>query len=299
VGDFEISASVKPTKAAVGDPMTLTLSIHSLSENAEELRTLQPPPLDSAALTQRFRMPADPLAGSVAGSTKVFTQTIRPLSAEVKEIPPIEFSYFNPATARYATVKTQPIPIQVSPAERINSAAIEGLASGKKDAPKTTLTAVDGGLFANALPGPDLLTAARPARGAPRVTPAAASTPPATPRPSREPSRATSRRAPAAPKGPSPAPTPWRSHARRARTTRRRDGSTRSWLWGSARRSRHSATAILASRASGRRNCSPRWIDSRGVAARSSSSRRSSHDPPRLRRDRRNRAAVRIGRRGR
>ena len=158
VGQFSIQASAKPTKSAVGDPMTLTLSIQSLSDNTEELRALQPPPLESPALTQGFRMPSDPLAGTVEGSTKIFTQTLRALSADAKEIPPIEFSYFDPSTSKYVTTTTKAIPISVSPAERISTSALDGVNAAKKDAAKTTLTEVDGGLFANAAPSDDLVS---------------------------------------------------------------------------------------------------------------------------------------------
>ena len=158
VGQFAIQAGAKPTKAAVGDPMTLTLSIQSLSDNKDALRSLQPPPLDSPALTQNFRMPSDPLAGTVDGSTKIFTQTLRALSADTKEIPPIAFSYFDPSTSKYVTTTTNAIPISVSPAERISTAALDGVNATKKDAANTTLTEVDGGLFANAAPSEDLVS---------------------------------------------------------------------------------------------------------------------------------------------
>ncbi|MSR33602.1 MAG: hypothetical protein EXS12_02190 [Phycisphaerales bacterium] len=158
VGQFSIQASAKPTKATVGDPMTLTISIQSLSVNKEELRTLQPPPLESPALTQGFRMPSDPLAGIVDGSTKIFTQTLRALNADAKEIPPIEFSYFDPSTSKYVTTTTKAIPISVSPAERISTTAMEGVSATKKDAAKTNLTEVNGGLFANAAPSVDLVS---------------------------------------------------------------------------------------------------------------------------------------------
>ena len=158
VGQFVIQASAKPTKSAVGDPMTLTLSVQSLSANKEELRALQPPPLDSPALTRSFRMPSDPLAGTVDGSTKTFTQTLRALNPDAKEIPPIEFSYFDPATSKYVTTTTQAIAISVSPAERISTTALNGLNAAKKDVPKTSLTEVDGGLFANAASSEDLVS---------------------------------------------------------------------------------------------------------------------------------------------
>ena len=157
VGQFAIQASAKPTKAAVGDPITLTLLIQSLSDNKDELRSLQPPPLENPTLVKDFRMPSDPLAGTVDGSSKMFTQTLRALNAEVKEIPPIDFSYFDPSSFKYVTTSTKPIAISVSPAERISATALQGVNTGKKDAPATNLTEVNSGLFANAAPDENLL----------------------------------------------------------------------------------------------------------------------------------------------
>lgn len=158
VGQFDFRVAAKPTQVAVGDPITLSLSIVDLSRGGDELKTLQPPPLESDTLGGSFRVPNDPLAGTVDGAMKTFTQTIRPTSTDVTQIPPIEFSWFDPAKGQYVTSRSQPIDIRVSPSERLAADRIEGGApTPAADRSRSSLTEVEGGLVANAAPGVELL----------------------------------------------------------------------------------------------------------------------------------------------
>ncbi len=89
VGQFKFNVSAKPTNVAVGDPITLSLSISGTGR----LDILQPPPLlEWTELTEAFKIPTDPMAGVVQGRRKQFTQSIRPRSDAVDEIPAIPFS---------------------------------------------------------------------------------------------------------------------------------------------------------------------------------------------------------------
>jgi hypothetical protein len=155
VGNFVVHAQAKPSQVAVGDPITLTVTVVDLSQGGTDLQTLQPPVIDQASLGGEFRVPSDPLAGTVDGNAKTFTQTIRPLSATLTQVPPIEFSYFDPELARYVTVKTQPIPISVSPSERIGAERFTMASQPSKAA--ETLTEVEGGVLANAMPDAAML----------------------------------------------------------------------------------------------------------------------------------------------
>ena len=153
VGDFSVSAAAKPTQVNVGDPITLTLVITDKTPGGSNLDTLQPPDLSAdTALTSRFRVPSEPLSGTVSGKRKAFTQTLRPLRADVTEIPPIAFSFFDPATRTYRTVATEAIPVTVRPADQMDLSRIV-TASGTEVAPQpnpgTQLTVVEGGLMAN------------------------------------------------------------------------------------------------------------------------------------------------------
>jgi hypothetical protein len=149
VGDFTISSTAKPTEVAVGDPITITMSITDRTPGGTEMDLLQPPPLNKVqSITENFRVPTDPLAGVVQGRTKTFTQTIRALNDTVDRIPAIPFSFFRPGVEEYETVWSASIPIHVTPADEM--ALTEVIESVGQSRPATTeLTSVSGGLLAN------------------------------------------------------------------------------------------------------------------------------------------------------
>lgn len=150
VGSFTLRASAKPLRAAVGDPITLTLAITD-STNGSGLAQLHPPPLDSPQLLADFRIPTGPLAGTVSGDQKTFTQTLRPTRSGITEIPAIAFSWFDPSTGKYCSTHTDPIAIDVVASDHISTDAILGT-KDFADSAATRLTANDGGLVASIHP---------------------------------------------------------------------------------------------------------------------------------------------------
>lgn len=127
VGQYRILTQATPTTVAAGDPITLNIGI--LGTGPMEL--VQAPPLATMAeLTGDFKVPDDSLAGFVKEDTKVFSTTIRPRHAGVEMIPPIRFSFFNPATEKYETVMSDPIAITVNESETLALDAIVGSARG-------------------------------------------------------------------------------------------------------------------------------------------------------------------------
>jgi hypothetical protein len=150
IGRFTVDASAKPTDVAVGDPITVTFRV--TSDDPGSLEGVRLPPFHrDPAISAMFRIPADEIAGSIVGNVKTFTQTFRPLADSVKEIPPLRLSYFDPERNGYATVASAPIPIAVSPSERL---ALNRIVSASGAEPAVTsapgLTPVAGGLLANA-----------------------------------------------------------------------------------------------------------------------------------------------------
>lgn len=125
VGNFIVRAGARPTDVAVGDPITLTYLVGTVDGDGTVLETLRPPPLaEMSELTDSFRIPKDPIAGDLEDTIKIFSQTLRPRSVEVKEIPAIPFSFFDPDLGEYRTIYTQAIPIEVTPAEKLAAADI-------------------------------------------------------------------------------------------------------------------------------------------------------------------------------
>jgi len=107
----------------------------------------------------------DPPAGTVNKRRKTFTQTFRPLSDSVREIPAIPFAFFDPKDGTYHVVESDPIAISVSPAERLAMSQIVGATPAAGDAAQKALTAVTGGLFANVPPSEALLADRRASLG--------------------------------------------------------------------------------------------------------------------------------------
>lgn len=163
VGAFDFEVSASPTDVAVGDPITLTMTISDRGARSAALDGLAAPALHrTSALTDHFRVPSDPIAGVVEDRQKVFTQSVRPLDDRVTEIPPIPFSYFDPVAEQYVTVRSDAMPIAV---RAVAAMSMSEIVSGERpQSPAATeLTEVAGGLLAN-YTGAPVLRAREPLR---------------------------------------------------------------------------------------------------------------------------------------
>lgn len=143
IGRFRFTATATPTTAPVGDPITLSMTVRG----SAALDRISPPLLDRVdALTDRFELSGEALTGEITPASKTFIQTIRALRADVTEIPPLPFSYFDPESGTYGTAWTAAIPISVRPAERV---AIADAAVGSSAPTLTPLSETASGLRAN------------------------------------------------------------------------------------------------------------------------------------------------------
>ena len=121
VGKYQIITDAEPTSVSAGDPITLKIGI--AGDGPMEL--VQAPPLHNIeSLTNDFQVTDQSLAGFVQNETKVFVTTIRPKSPDVKQIPAIPFSFFDPEKETYETVYSTPIPIEVEQAESLDMNSI-------------------------------------------------------------------------------------------------------------------------------------------------------------------------------
>lgn len=123
IGTYRIEASATPTCVNVGDPITLTVKVRG----ADYLKAVELPPLDrQPALARDFKIPAEMAPGKLEGDAKVFTQTIRAQHPGVKEIPPIELSYFDSRTGKYDVAKSKPISLVVRETKVVTARDAEG-----------------------------------------------------------------------------------------------------------------------------------------------------------------------------
>lgn len=123
VGNYKIETGASPLKCNVGDPITLTVTL----KGPEFLEYVELPPLnEQAAFKNRFKIPEERASAEIIGDTKVFTQTIRPLTTDVSEIPPVELAYFDTKKEEYRIARSGPIPLDVSETKVITLLDAEG-----------------------------------------------------------------------------------------------------------------------------------------------------------------------------
>jgi hypothetical protein len=120
VGDFTISATADPTKAAPGDPVTLKVAVSGQGNfdamgaptltDADGWRTYPP--------TDHFEK-SDPIGYS---GTKTFEMPLVAQQAQTRT-PVAQFSYFDPAKEKYFTLTTQPVAVEAAAAAPTATAA--------------------------------------------------------------------------------------------------------------------------------------------------------------------------------
>jgi hypothetical protein len=128
---FDLEVSTDRSVVQVGDPITLTLTLHG--DTAVD--TLSLPPLANLGLAPAaFRLPEAEIAGEVTDNGKRFQATLRVLDDSVREIPPLAFSWFDPDSGQYQTTRSQPIALSVRAAQIVSA---KDVVSGvKQDEPK-------------------------------------------------------------------------------------------------------------------------------------------------------------------
>ena len=108
VGEFSLKVNAGPTNVAVGDPLTLKVQI--TGRGRLEAVTLPPQPQwreFKAYPPSRNVESKDPLGLS---GTATFEQVLIPQNHEIKFLPPLEFSYFDPNQKSYRTLTGGAIP---------------------------------------------------------------------------------------------------------------------------------------------------------------------------------------------
>ena len=117
VGEFSIAVQAEPTEVRVGEPITLTITV-SASNHLENI--FFEPLRYQPNLVNRFEIPSDRSLPAREGKSKIYTQTIRPLSENNTEIPPLQLAYFSPEKSRYIVAESDAVPLRVSPADPVD-----------------------------------------------------------------------------------------------------------------------------------------------------------------------------------
>ena len=128
VGNYTMNVMASPTNVATGDPVTVRVQISGRGA----LESLALPPQDWKNFKD-YPPTANVETSDVLGiqGTKSFEQIVSPESAELKEIPPFTFSYFDPEAKQYRTLTHPPTPLIVRPGGNttIPAIAVKGAAT--------------------------------------------------------------------------------------------------------------------------------------------------------------------------
>jgi hypothetical protein len=118
---FTIAVSADRSVVRTGDPIRLTIDVRGDAD----LDTVSLPRLaDSGLAADDFKIPAGTVAGIVEDGFKRFEVILRANNDQVREIPPIAFSWFNPELGQYETTRSRPIALSVRPATVVSAADV-------------------------------------------------------------------------------------------------------------------------------------------------------------------------------
>jgi len=144
IGHFHLDAELTPRKSKVGDPITFTLVL----SGSGSLAGVKPPDLSkSPAVTERFKVYE--ATQKTDSDTARFIYALRPLTEGDEPFPAVSASYFDVDEGRYATLRSDPIPISVTKAERLSAAQIVSSPRVAGQASSTDIEARQEGIFAN------------------------------------------------------------------------------------------------------------------------------------------------------
>lgn len=136
VGKYAIGVQATSTSVKAGDPITLQIVL----QGDGPMELVQAPPISSLAeLARDFKVSDEALAGFVKDDAKLFTTSIRPLREDATEIPPIPFTFFDPETETFETVRSRPIAISVAPAETLSLDSIAAPSRRKAKPPASKM----------------------------------------------------------------------------------------------------------------------------------------------------------------
>ena len=117
-GSFRWSVELRPRKASVGDPLTLTLSLTGRGSTAN----VSPPDLaKNSEISKNFKV--YPPSEEVRGETCVFTYTVRPTVTGNIVLPSIPIAYFDTETEQFVSLAGEPISIDVVASEALHVAS--------------------------------------------------------------------------------------------------------------------------------------------------------------------------------
>lgn len=133
VGRFTMTATAGPTNVAVGDPITLRVRISG--RGAIEGLTLPAQPGWNKFKTYPPTAKVDTTDQLGLQGTKSFEEVVVPQSTDIRELPPLAFSFFDPDSKSYRTLTGPAVPLVVRPSGPAAAPSIAVADVGTQDTP--------------------------------------------------------------------------------------------------------------------------------------------------------------------
>jgi len=136
VGTFTMNVSAGPTNVAAGDPVTVRVQI--TGRGALDALTLpeQPAWRDFKTFPPTSKVEPDPADGFGLRGTKTFEQVVMPQNSEIKALPPLSFSFFDPDKKAYCTLTQAAIPLVVRPSASASVPVVLTSKGAAQEAPR-------------------------------------------------------------------------------------------------------------------------------------------------------------------
>lgn len=113
VGNFSLKADIDKQSVTANESVTLRLNLSGTGNI--KLLDAPEPKLPSGFEKYEPKVVENINRGSIISGQKIIDYLIVPRSSGPKEIPPVEFTYFNPSSRKYVTLTTQAFKINVNP----------------------------------------------------------------------------------------------------------------------------------------------------------------------------------------
>lgn len=133
VGHFSMDATAEADHVRVGEPIELRMVVRG-DGNLDRV--------SMAGLPESAELKTYPPSATRQDDTKTFVQAVIPQRAGATQIPPVEMSYFDPDAARYVTLRSSAIPIDIKPGQALaatSSGATPDAISGPALAPNADI----------------------------------------------------------------------------------------------------------------------------------------------------------------
>ena len=124
VGEYSFDAKLNTTQTKSNEPLTLNVSISGTGN----IKLLDMPEINFPNGFEKYepKVSEDINRKSRISGTKKGEYLFVPRIVGIREIPPIEFSYFNPEKKKYVTLKSQPFTIDIKPGDKLASSEVVG-----------------------------------------------------------------------------------------------------------------------------------------------------------------------------